>query len=548
MKIYVKAAVSIENLKAQFAPDMDDELFNRLIELDPTANLEQNKGGKYCPWIFRQYNKGNLTEADFDNLYDALHMFSTQYRKYPKTDLGQYKTVEEFLQDTHTVGNRELTEKEKAKLLKKQAHNAGDEDKRFLVEDGEWEVWQPLTYQGSISLARQGGEKASWCTAYEGNDNYWRSYTNRGPLYIFINKNDPRAKMQLHFDSNSWYDFNDRSQGMEAFYRFASEHPAIEKLFEIKSVDGIQYRAGEVVGFDPQAKDLIFNDEVTSITHKFPEGLERVAFLNPNCAITSDMFKGLTKLYRVKLPTALKEIPTRCFEGCTSLESLKIPDTVTVYKQSAFSGCTNLRDLKHSANLTRLEDECFKNCKVLESPLPDTINYLGKSIFEGCGLHSFTCPASMEKLSKESFKGSDITEVDLNNITSICPCAFEGSRVSEIDLSNVDRVSSNAFKGCTKLTSINLNTEDAYIGPYAFQGCENITETITIYPSTNLYMGAFLDCYNVTIVWEKEDEDYEFEHIAKLICPDSCTKLIEMNKDYVLIETTSGKVYPAVQE
>lgn len=547
MKIYVKAVVSIENLKTQFAPGMEDELFQKLIEIDPTANFEQNKGGKYCPWIFKQYKNGNLKEEDFVNVNDALIQFARQYRKYPKQDLGQYKTVEEFLEDSHKVGNRELTDKEKQKLLKKQAHNAGDEDKKFLVADGDWEVWQPLTYQGSISLARTGGEKATWCTAYEGDDGYWQRYTRQGPLYIFINTKDPHAKMQLHFPTNSWYNINDHQQGMDAFYKFASEHPAIEKLFEIKTEDGIQYRAGEVVGFDPKAKDLIFNEEITSISYKFPDSLERVAFLNPNCIIKSDMFKGLTNLYKVKLPTALKEIPSRCFEGCTSLESIKIPDTVTTYSQYAFADCTSLKEIKHSSNLTKLEDDCFKNCKVLETPLPDSITYLGARVFAGCGLESFTCPSSMEKISKESFKGSDITEINLNNVTNIGPNAFTDSNTEYIDLSKVNHIGSNGFRECKMLTSINLNTEDAYIGPFAFYNCENIEDTITLYPTTNAYVGAFDGCKNATIVWEKEDEDYEFNDIGKLICSDNCKQLIDRNKDYILIETTSGKTYPVTK-
>ena len=58
MKRYIRAAVPIANLRTQFAPDMDDQQFQQLIELDPSADFEKNKGGKYCPWIFRQYNKG----------------------------------------------------------------------------------------------------------------------------------------------------------------------------------------------------------------------------------------------------------------------------------------------------------------------------------------------------------------------------------------------------------------------------------------------------------------------------------------------------------
>ena len=108
---------------------------------------------------------------------------------------------------------------------------SSDGDKEFIVETPEWEVWKPLTWEGSIELARVGGSKARWATAYEGNDHYWNAYTKRGPLYIFINKNDPSQKRQLHIETNSWYDENDRSLGMPAFDKFCEESPEVAEYF-----------------------------------------------------------------------------------------------------------------------------------------------------------------------------------------------------------------------------------------------------------------------------------------------------------------------------
>ena len=44
----------------------------------------------------------------------------------------------------HIAKERELTEEEKARQLKKDAHHANSRDKRFIAEDGDWELWQPL--------------------------------------------------------------------------------------------------------------------------------------------------------------------------------------------------------------------------------------------------------------------------------------------------------------------------------------------------------------------------------------------------------------------
>lgn len=362
MKLYIKAAVSIENLKEQFAKDLPDDVFKQLIELDPTSNFDAGKGGKYCPWIFRQYNAKHLTEADYVNLKDALELFSKQYKKYPSADIGSYKTVEDFLNATHAVGDRELTDKEKAKLLKKQAHHAGDSDREFIVSDGEWEVWRPLTYAGSISLAREGGHKAKWCTAYEGDTHYWDSYTRKGPLYIFLNKSNPDEKYQLHIQTNSWYDINDRSQGMDAFYDFCGAHPNIGNYFKVHTTNGVVYCAGEVVRYQPDAEEIIFEDGITFLPSiSIPLSVVRVVLPDSITEIPESMFKNSnvqevefhnvstigsnafahTKLQHIDL-SSVTTIGPKAFQDCTSLQTAIFNTNGVKFGMYAFQGDTSL--------------------------------------------------------------------------------------------------------------------------------------------------------------------------------------------------------------
>lgn len=547
MKRYVSSAVSIENLKTQFAPDMDDAKFKDLIDLDPSADFEKNKGGKYCPWIFRQEKKGNLPVDQYTNLKDALGYFLQNYKKYPKSDLGQYKTVEEFLSDTEAVGNRELTDKEKAKMLKKAAHHASDEDKKFVVEDGEWEVWTPLTYAGSISLARQGGTKASWCTAYEGDDYYYKRYTNRGPLYIFLNTSDPNQKYQLHFESNSWYDINDSSIGMHAFYQFASEHPAIGEYFEIKSKDGIQTRGDSIVGFDETATEFVVPEGITGLPEsRFPSGAVKISLPDSLTTLSSNVFANLEYLTDIKLPNSIKSIPDKAFVNCTSLESIEIPDSVKLYGERAFSGCTSLKHIKHSANLVVVRSFCFKDCFNLKEQLPDTVKDIGINIFCDCTLDPIEIPPLITEIDSSSFLDEDtLTTVKLNNVTSIDSRAFSGSSVEKIDLRKVDYIGTSAFRHCNSLQFIELNPDGVVVGPHAFADSK-IDATVTIYPTTELSLGVFDNCPNLIVEWKGEDQPYEFENIKKLICSEkNCPKLVGANKTYVTIETTEGDTYEA---
>lgn len=549
MKRYIKCAVSIENLKTQFAQDMDDNTFKDLIDIDPSADFEKSKGGKYCPWIFRQYNKGNLNIVDDGtNLKDALGYFLLHYKKYPKSDIGQYKTVQEFLTDTEAVGNRELTDKEKQKLLKKQAHHANTEDKKFCVEDGVWEVWTPLTYPGSISLAREGGTKATWCTAYEGDDYYYKRYTRQGPLYIFLNTSDPNEKYQLHFESESWFDIGDRRLGMPAFYTFCDEHPAIKEFFDIKTENGVNTRAGSIVAYQEDAKEIIIPDGVSQLNYNidFPDTVEKIIIPDSIKSLDSECFRSLKNLTEIKLPGDIKKIPARAFEGCSALASIDIPDSVKLYSKEAFRGCENLKTIKHSSSLIGIDDLCFAMCPVLETDIPDSVTYIGKHIFDGCEkITSIQIPSGITEINAQLFQNNSTLEyIDFNNVISIGSHAFRNTAMEDVDISKVTFVGAGAFRS-SKLKHLDFVADGAVIGLHAFEGCPELAGSVTILPNMDIGMGAFDNCPKLTVEWDAEDQDYEFENIKLLVCDEKKhPKLFKANKGYVAIETTEGKTYP----
>lgn len=112
---------------------------------------------------------------------------------------------------------------------------AGKEGAKLLATDGEWELWTPETFEASIYLAGEGGKKAYWDTAYEGNGpRYFDYYTEKGPLYIFINKNNPEEKYQYHEETNSFYDFKDHRADFDSFI---CEHPAFADYFGVACDD-----------------------------------------------------------------------------------------------------------------------------------------------------------------------------------------------------------------------------------------------------------------------------------------------------------------------
>ena len=105
----------------------------------------------------------------------------------------------------------------------------------LLATDGDWELWTPHTFEASIYLAGLGGKKAVWDTAYEGNGSYYFDhFTKTGPLYIFINKNNPEEKYQYHKETNSFYNQDDRQADFDSFI---CEHPAFADYFGMSCDD-----------------------------------------------------------------------------------------------------------------------------------------------------------------------------------------------------------------------------------------------------------------------------------------------------------------------
>lgn len=354
MKIYIKAARTVEQLGEQEGKDLNKSILKQLIELDPTSQYEEGKGGKYCPWIIRHYKSGDLTKDKFASLKDSLDMFAKDYRKFEKNDLNQYKTVDEFLDATREFGNRELSAKELEKLHGKQAHAASDQDKKFLCEDGDWELWTPLSYAGSIALARSGGGKqAEWCTAWTRSDSYYRSYTSRGPLYIFLNKNNTGEKYQSHFGSDgqhSWfYDINDHEQGKDAFFAFLDKHPVFKEFFRVKDQGGLRTMGSSVISYDPNATVITLPEDIAKIPNfQIPDSCVTYELPATITAIPAGVFKN-TKVKTVIAP-GVTRLGANAFSG-SAIEEIDL-SKVTLIGSSAFRFCKNL----HTVNLNTTDE------------------------------------------------------------------------------------------------------------------------------------------------------------------------------------------------
>lgn len=355
MKVYIRA-VSIEELQQKYS-DIKPATFKLLINLDPTADFDTNKRGKYMPWVFKQYKLGNITDkllknqGNYDTLRDALDMFAKEYRRYPHSDINQYKTVDEFMEDTHAVGNStpELSKRQKEREMHRRKKNAGDQDMQLLAEDGPWQLWKPLTQTGDDKLASLGatqdGEKASWCTAYTGAPGirYWNNYSSQGPIYVFINQDDLLNKYQTCIEANQWFvNRRDIDEGKKAFLRFLDEHENIGKFFDHKIQNGVETLGPSIVGFDDRAVEIVVPDGVVAIpNYDIPKACKKVVLPESVTSIGSNTFQNsnVETLEYVHLDTVGKQ----AFKN-SAIKNISFADMDKI-EDSAFRGCKNLTKL-----------------------------------------------------------------------------------------------------------------------------------------------------------------------------------------------------------
>ena len=112
---------------------------------------------------------------------------------------------------------------------KREAEARGREGSELLATDGDWELWTPKNYYGSVYLGRLYSDKqALWDTCASYTDEWFNQYSKRGPLYVIVNK-ATGEKYQAQLESKMFFDANDRNAGgIEGLEDFCQDKPNID--------------------------------------------------------------------------------------------------------------------------------------------------------------------------------------------------------------------------------------------------------------------------------------------------------------------------------
>ena len=191
------------------------------------------------------------------------------------------------------------------------------------------------------------------------------------------------------------------------------------------------------------------------------------------------------------------KLGTKAFHSCSSIESIYIPKSISTIVSSGFYNCTSLNSVTLSKSVKELDQLAFQNCSSLTSiEIPDSVTTIGTSCFEGSGLTSIVIPESVTSIAKRALRSSSLVEATINANIEELPAIFSSNgSLKKVTLGKyIKSIGTGAFQECTKLETVEINSELTKISDYAFLICEglksfNIPDTVT-----SIGQAAFKSC------------------------------------------------------
>lgn len=179
----------VDDFKSKFSQKFDKDTLNKM-----STSIQP----KYLMWAGSVLDPVNL-QQNLSNLIGYLQSFDKLSSNLPKTDINQYKSLSELMEELNNYVNRERRQYKQV-----EGGNVVYQDERFYVVN-------PLTYESSCYF----GKGTKWCTAGETNSHF-NQYNTDGKLFYIIDKalptSDPNYKVALlyKFDGDkSFWDARD---------------------------------------------------------------------------------------------------------------------------------------------------------------------------------------------------------------------------------------------------------------------------------------------------------------------------------------------------
>lgn len=312
----------------KYYPNIDDNTFMQLIQLDPTYRNGSNSVGKYGKWILNLYNKGNLSENDFNDVTNILNQFTTYRNRITNKDLNFYKSLDALADVLSSVIDDDsmLTDRQKVRFLKNvkagRVKTSAEDDYDIVLDTPNFIVYVPNTHEAAMKL----GKGTEWCTSHE-NPDWFAEYTeDDGKLYIVKNK---KTGERWQYSELSGEFLNQRDSDFDVKKLLIQD----EKLAEFFT---------ELIGIDITDFDAVFTYYGGDILSCLCDIITDVVISKEVLRIPGYEFSFCHNLMYVTISNGVTEIGESAFESCERLVSISIPNSITKIGNDAFKDCDNL--------------------------------------------------------------------------------------------------------------------------------------------------------------------------------------------------------------
>ena len=373
-KLHISENIHIvEDIEAikKYYPNIDDNMFIQLIELDPTYREGSDSAGKYGKWLLNLYNKGNLSTDEFKDVPDILNQFTTYKNRIQNKDLNSYKSLNDLADVLATVVNNDsmLTDRQKVRFLKNvkngKIKTSAEDDYDIVLDTPKFVVYVPNTHEASMKL----GKGTDWCTAHE-NPEWYENYTKNGSkLYIVKNK-ETGERWQYSDETEDFLDENDNDFDIGGLLK---QDRQLSKFF------------AKFLGFDCCTVDTTWFYDGKEIPTKMKSIITEIIISDDVTKIGIKAFELCTSLKSITIPNSITKILFGAFAHCSSLTSITIPDSVIRIGVDAFTHCSSLTSVTIPDSVREIGIEAFAHCSSLTSiTIPDSVREIGVDTFTNC--------------------------------------------------------------------------------------------------------------------------------------------------------------------
>jgi hypothetical protein len=370
----------------KYYPNIDDEMFMTLINLDPTYR-GNDSAGKYGKWLLNLYNKGNLSEEEFEEVTPLLNQFTTYRNRVQNKDLNSYKSLDALSDVLASVIDDDsmLTDRQKLRFLKNvksgKIKTNAENDYETVYNDSDWIVCVPHTHEASMKL----GKGTEWCTAHE-NPEWYETYTYEDgeEFSLYIMKNKHTGERFQYCDN--YY----RGTAYQAYPFMDESDTEVDEFEFMVNCDDVDFK-NFLNGLNPEffkniryANDLIIEDDTVVGTADYFE---------PDVIIPDDvMYIGEQAFYKsdsinsVYISCGVEQIEFSAFSRST-LKKIDLDDAhnLSYIGFNAFKYCEDLQTIINLPNVEFIGDGAFASSEITQVYIGDTIAVIGKEAFFNCG-------------------------------------------------------------------------------------------------------------------------------------------------------------------